>query len=101
MVVLAPLLKQFLGLRDARWICVHEVDVRLSLGKRVPLGRLPETLLRRSTMDLVQPVRDKWNVVSPNVIVIPEQPSSSPNSVMKIKYLPLRLVNDLMHPTEM
>jgi hypothetical protein len=44
MVVLAPLLKQILGLRDARWMSVNEVDVRLSLGERVPLGSLPETL---------------------------------------------------------
>jgi hypothetical protein len=39
-VVLAPLLKQLLGLENARWMSVHEVVVRLTLGKRVPLGRL-------------------------------------------------------------
>jgi hypothetical protein len=25
---------------NARWVSVHEVDVRMSLGKLVPLGRL-------------------------------------------------------------
>jgi hypothetical protein len=38
-VALAPLLKQ-LGLGNARLMSVHEVDVRLSLGKRMPLRRL-------------------------------------------------------------
>jgi hypothetical protein len=33
-----------MGLRNARWVSVHEVDVRLSLGKSVPLGRLQEIL---------------------------------------------------------
>jgi hypothetical protein len=55
-VVLAALLKRLLGLMDVRWISVHEVDVRFSLGKRVPLGRLQEILSHRSTMYLVQPV---------------------------------------------
>jgi hypothetical protein len=48
---------------NARWVSVHEVDVRLSLGKLVPLGRLQEILKRRSSMHLVQPVPDMWNVV--------------------------------------
>jgi hypothetical protein len=43
-VVLAPLLKQILGLKDARWMSVHEVDVRNSLGNGAPLGRLKEIL---------------------------------------------------------
>jgi hypothetical protein len=33
-----------MGLRNARWVGVHEVDVRMSLGKLVPLGRLQEIL---------------------------------------------------------
>jgi hypothetical protein len=44
-VVLASLVKQLLGLMNARWMSVHEVDVRLSFGKRVPLGRLREIYL--------------------------------------------------------
>jgi hypothetical protein len=36
--------KQSLELKNARWMCVHEVGVRLSLGKRVPLGSLHEIL---------------------------------------------------------
>jgi hypothetical protein len=43
-VVLANLLKQLMGLRNARWMSVHEVVVRLSLDKRVPLGRLQEIM---------------------------------------------------------
>jgi hypothetical protein len=43
-------------------VSVHEVDVRMSLGKRVPLGRVQETLERRCTMYFVQPVPDKCNV---------------------------------------
>jgi hypothetical protein len=43
-MVKAPLLKHLLGLRNARWVSVHEVDVRMSLGKRVPLRRLQEIL---------------------------------------------------------
>jgi hypothetical protein len=39
-VVLAPLLKQLLGLGNACSMIVHEVIVRVSIGKRVPLGRL-------------------------------------------------------------
>jgi hypothetical protein len=35
---------QLLGLRNARCMSVREVDVRLSLGKFVPLGRLQEIL---------------------------------------------------------
>jgi hypothetical protein len=31
-----------LGLKNARWVSVHEVDVRLRLGNIVPLGRLQE-----------------------------------------------------------
>jgi hypothetical protein len=37
-------MKQLLGLKNARWVSVHEVNVRLSLGKLVPLGRLQEVL---------------------------------------------------------
>jgi hypothetical protein len=37
-------MKHLLGLRHARWVSVHEVDVRLTLGKLVPLGRLQEIL---------------------------------------------------------
>jgi hypothetical protein len=29
---------------NARWVSVHEVDVRLSLGQLMPLGRLQEIL---------------------------------------------------------
>jgi hypothetical protein len=29
---------------NAHWVSVHEVNVRLSLGKLVPLGRLQEIL---------------------------------------------------------
>jgi hypothetical protein len=29
---------------NARWVSVHEVDVRMSLGKLVPLRRLQEIL---------------------------------------------------------
>jgi hypothetical protein len=36
----SPLLTQLLGLRFARWVSVHEVVVRMRLGKRVTLGRL-------------------------------------------------------------
>jgi hypothetical protein len=43
-VVYAPLMKQLLCLINARWVSVHEVDVRLSLGKLVPLERLQEFL---------------------------------------------------------
>jgi DMSO/TMAO reductase YedYZ molybdopterin-dependent catalytic subunit len=39
-VVLAPLLEQLRGLGNARWVSVHEVDARQSLGKSVLLGRL-------------------------------------------------------------
>jgi hypothetical protein len=42
-VVLAPLLKQLLGLADAHLMRVNEVDVSQSLGEHVPLGRLHET----------------------------------------------------------
>jgi hypothetical protein len=61
--VLAPLLKQLLGLRNAPWVNVHEVDVRMSPGKRVPLGRLQKILLRRCKMSFVQLVPDMWNVI--------------------------------------
>ena len=43
-VVYAPLMKHLLGLRHARWVSVHEVNVSTSLGKLVPLGRLQEIL---------------------------------------------------------
>jgi hypothetical protein len=43
-VVLAPSLQQLLGVNYARWMSVHQVVVRLSLGKRVPLGRLQESM---------------------------------------------------------
>jgi hypothetical protein len=33
-----------LGLGNARWLAVHEVNVRVGLGKLVPLGRLQEIL---------------------------------------------------------
>jgi hypothetical protein len=36
--VLAPLLKHLLGLKNARWVNMHEVNVRMSLGKLVPLA---------------------------------------------------------------
>jgi hypothetical protein len=39
-LVLAPLLKQLLALKNTRWASVHEVVVRMSLVKRVSLGRL-------------------------------------------------------------
>jgi hypothetical protein len=43
---------------------VHEVDVRMSLGKRVPVGRfIQEMLYRIYTMDPVHPVREVWKVV--------------------------------------
>jgi hypothetical protein len=41
-VVLAPLPRQLLGLRNARCVSVHELVV--SPGKRVPFGRLHEIL---------------------------------------------------------
>jgi hypothetical protein len=62
-VVLAPLLKQLLRLTNARLVSMHEVVVRMSLGKRVPLGRLKKILQRRDTVYLVQPVQRMWNVV--------------------------------------
>jgi hypothetical protein len=37
-------MKPLPGLRDARWVSVHEVNVRLSLGKLVPIGRLQEIM---------------------------------------------------------
>jgi hypothetical protein len=43
-VVLVPLMKQFLGLMNTRWVNVHKVIVRMSMGKCVPLGRLKEIL---------------------------------------------------------
>ena len=43
-VVLVPLLKQLPGFKNARCVSVHEVDVRRSLGKLVPLGRLQKFL---------------------------------------------------------
>jgi hypothetical protein len=43
-VVKAPSLKHLLGLGNARWVSERVVDVRLSLGKLVPLGRLQEIL---------------------------------------------------------
>jgi hypothetical protein len=44
-VVLAPLPKHLLlGLMNARWISVHEVILRMNMGKRVPLARLQEVL---------------------------------------------------------
>jgi hypothetical protein len=43
-VVLAPLLKHSPGLGDARWVSVHEDDVRLGLGKFVSMGRFQEIL---------------------------------------------------------
>jgi hypothetical protein len=61
-VVLAPLLKQLLRLTNARLVSVHEVVVRMSLGKRVPLGRIKKILQRRDTVYLVQPVPRMWNV---------------------------------------
>jgi hypothetical protein len=48
---------------NARWMSVHEVDVRLSLDKLVPLVRLQEILQRCCPVYLVQPVPDRWNVV--------------------------------------
>jgi hypothetical protein len=33
-----------MGLKNARWVSVHEVDIRMGLGKLVPLGRLQEFL---------------------------------------------------------
>jgi hypothetical protein len=36
--------KQLLGLENARLVSVHELVVRMSLGKRVPLERLPKIL---------------------------------------------------------
>jgi hypothetical protein len=56
-------LKQLLGLRNARWVSVHKVDVHLSLGKLVPLGRLQEIVQRCCPVYFVQPVPDWWNVV--------------------------------------
>jgi hypothetical protein len=37
---------------NARWVSVHEIDVRRSLGKRVPLGHLEKIMRRHSTMSL-------------------------------------------------
>jgi hypothetical protein len=41
-VVKAPLLKQLKGIMNK--VSVHEVNVRMTLGKFVPLGRLQEIL---------------------------------------------------------
>jgi hypothetical protein len=49
-VVLALLLGQLMRLMNAQCVSIHEVDVRLSLGKRVPLGRVREVMQRRSTI---------------------------------------------------
>jgi hypothetical protein len=38
------LLNQLPGLKNARWMNVHEVVARMSLGKRTPLGRLREIM---------------------------------------------------------
>jgi hypothetical protein len=44
-VVEAPIiLKQLLGLRNSRLVSEHEVDVGMSFGKLVPLGRLQEVV---------------------------------------------------------
>jgi hypothetical protein len=43
-VALAPFMKQFLGLKNARKMSVHGVVVRPSMGKRVRLGRLQEIM---------------------------------------------------------
>jgi hypothetical protein len=42
---------------------VHKVNVRMSLGKRMPLGRLQKFLYRLRTVYLVQPMPYMWNVV--------------------------------------
>jgi hypothetical protein len=43
-VVEALLLKQLLGIKNARRVSVHEVDVRMIHGKLVPSGCLQEFL---------------------------------------------------------
>jgi hypothetical protein len=43
-VVLAPLHKYLMRLGNARWMSVHEVDVRMSMGKCMPLGRLQKII---------------------------------------------------------
>jgi hypothetical protein len=43
-VVLAPLLKQLLGLMNAPLVSVQKVVVRMSLGKHVSLGRFQKIL---------------------------------------------------------
>jgi hypothetical protein len=68
---------------NAGRVSMHEVDVGMSLGKLVPLGRLQDILKRRSSMHLVQPVPVRWNV-------------------MESKYLPrCSPGNDLMQTTDM
>jgi hypothetical protein len=42
---------------------VHEVVVRVSMGKCLPLGRLLKIMELHRTVYLVQPVLYKWNVV--------------------------------------
>jgi hypothetical protein len=55
--------KQSLGLMSARYVSVHEVDVRLSLDKRVPFGRVQKILQRLRTAYLGWLLPDKWNIV--------------------------------------
>jgi hypothetical protein len=46
-------MKLSMGLKNACWVSMHEVVVRMLLGKRVPLGCLHEILRPRSMVILV------------------------------------------------
>jgi hypothetical protein len=87
-VILAILLKQSMKLRNARWVSMHEVDVRMTLGKRVPLGRLQKLMSRHSSVCFVQPVPNIWNVVIADVR-------------QEQKNFPHRPTNGLTHTIEM
>jgi hypothetical protein len=81
-------LGSLLRLVNAHWVSVHEVDVRMSMGERVPLGRLEKLLYCMRTVYFVQPVPGKWNIVI--VEVRHEQ-----------QIFPRQPVNFLMHTAEM
>jgi hypothetical protein len=61
-------------------VSVHEVDVRMNLGKRVPLGRLQNIMQRGCTVCLVQPVPDKRNVV---IMEVRHEQQICPISIIK------------------
>jgi hypothetical protein len=83
-VISAPSQKQLLGLKNARWVSVHKVDVRMRLGKVAPFGRL-----QKSCNAVVRCA--SFNRCPIGGIL------SSPKCVMKSKYFPLHPCSDLMH----